>query len=80
LDEAARLRRRKAVGIVWLRGRDVVRLSTEARERAGELRSTDAIGINREVLGCSSSGSLEQVSVFGEVPLRQLWPEHPSPS
>ena len=51
--------------------RDVVRLSTDARDRAGEPRSTEAIGMNREVLGYSPSGSLEQVSVFGEVLLRE---------
>jgi hypothetical protein len=72
LDEAAWLRRHNVMGIVRLRGRDVVRLSIDARERAGEPRSTEAIGINREALGVSPSGSLEHVSVFGEVPLRQL--------
>jgi hypothetical protein len=60
------------MGIVGLSGRDVVRLSTDARERAGEPRSIEAIEMNRETLGFSPSGSLEQVSVFGEVPLRQL--------
>jgi hypothetical protein len=72
LDEATWLRRRSAIGIVRLRGRDVVRLSSDARERAEQPRSTVAIGMNREVLGFSPSGSLEQVFVFGEVPLRQL--------
>jgi hypothetical protein len=59
------------MGIVGLSGRDVVRLSTGARERAGAPGSTEAIGMNREGLGYSPSGSLEQVSVFGEVLLRE---------
>ncbi len=60
------------MGIVGLSGRDVVRLSTEARERAGQPRFTEAIGMNRDVLGFSPSGGLKRLFVPCEMLLGQL--------
>jgi hypothetical protein len=45
LDYTAWLRRRTPMGIVRLSGRDAVRLSTVAREREGQLASSDARGV-----------------------------------